>query len=175
MTWGIAYVINNQNVQQKLHEELDKVIGSDRLILVADRQQLHYTQAVIMEIQRVANIFAMNLPRKAAKDVVVNGCLIKGGTIVFPQISVIMQDPNVFKNPKEFNPDRYIDENGQFVPVSRSRSFLAWTTSLFGRNNIFNQYKLLPGAKPPTLRKKGSGGSIATEPYKVRVERRRFN
>jgi cytochrome P450 len=82
-------------VQQRIHAELDRVINGDRLITVADKSQLPYMNATVVEIQRVANIFSINLPRKAAKDVEFEGHLIRQGTVVMPQISVIMNDPDV--------------------------------------------------------------------------------
>jgi cytochrome P450 family 33 len=88
-------LIKNPEVQQKLHEELDKVIGGDRLVTLTDKSQLPYLNAVIVEIQRVSNILAINLPRRCARDVELNGYLFKKGTIVVPQISVIMSDPKV--------------------------------------------------------------------------------
>lgn len=48
LTSGIAYMIANPRVQKKIHEELDRIVGSDRIITVADRQQTHYLNAVIM-------------------------------------------------------------------------------------------------------------------------------
>lgn len=47
LSWGIAYLIHNQEVQRHLHEELDRVVASDRLITMADKAELHYTNAVV--------------------------------------------------------------------------------------------------------------------------------
>lgn len=65
----------------------------------------------------MANIVSINLPRKAARDVVVNGVSIKKGTVIVPQISVMMIDPDTFDEAKIFNPSRFIDENGNFKPA----------------------------------------------------------
>jgi cytochrome P450 len=68
------------------------------LIYVADRQNLPYTNAVIMEAQRMANIVSQNLFHRASNDIEVDGFLIKKGTIIIPQISVFAIDPEVCYN-----------------------------------------------------------------------------
>ena len=44
LTWAFAYLIKNQDVQTKMHDEMDKIIGSDRVITVSDKNQLPYTK-----------------------------------------------------------------------------------------------------------------------------------
>ncbi|KAI6171090.1 (pine wood nematode) hypothetical protein [Aphelenchoides bicaudatus] len=171
ITWGIAYLICNPETQQKLHEELDKVIGSDRLIVSADKTKLPYTQAVIMETQRVSNVLSSNIPRKIIKDVEIDGYHLKKGTTVIPQISTIMIDPNVFSNPREFNPSRFIDSNGQFQPAEQVVPFSLGRRSCMGeslaRNGIFSA-----GKTPPTLLKYKGAVSLSIDPYTCKVERR---
>ncbi|KAI6192360.1 (pine wood nematode) hypothetical protein [Aphelenchoides bicaudatus] len=162
LTWIIAYLIKNQDVQAKLHEELDKVIGNDRLITVADRSNLPYTNAVIMEGQRCGNIVSQNFYRRIDRDIEVDGTLIQKGSLVIPQISVMHIDPNNFSNPQEFNPSRFIDKNGQLkrcdelVPFSLGKRVWSFTA----------------GKKPPTLKKDGGGSGFSTEAYKCRIEPR---
>lgn len=78
-----------------MHAELDKVIGTDRMITVADKILLPYTQAVVMETQRLCNLISSNLLRKTSKEIQVNGMRIPKGTIMIPQISTVMADPKV--------------------------------------------------------------------------------
>lgn len=78
-----------------MHEELTHVIGSDRMVTVEDKHDLPYCNAVIMESQRLSNIVGINLPRKSSRDLVINGKQVQKGTIIVPQISVIMIDPEV--------------------------------------------------------------------------------
>lgn len=94
------------------------------MITNADKPQLPYTQAVIMEVQRVANIIPVNLLRKSAKDMEIEGCLIRKGTIFIPQMSVIMIDPENFKDPMKFNPSRFIDSNGSFKPADEGNDLV---------------------------------------------------
>ena len=52
LTWGFGFLIHNPDVQSHVHEELDAIIGSDRAITMADRNNLPYTCATINEIHR---------------------------------------------------------------------------------------------------------------------------
>lgn len=85
----------HQDVQAKVQEEFDRVISSDRMITVGDKQNLPYCNAVILESQRMTNLLSVNLLRYTTRDVDINGYHIKKNSTVIPQISVIMIDPKV--------------------------------------------------------------------------------
>ncbi|KAI6197647.1 hypothetical protein M3Y94_01249600 [Aphelenchoides besseyi] len=183
ITWCLGYLIQNPEAQKKMHDELDAVIGSDRLITVADRQSLPYCNAVIMETQRVSNVFALNLPRKTNRDVQYDDMVIPSGTVVVPQISVILWDPDLYPNPEHFDPDRFIDENGQlkkaeeFVPFSLGKraclgeSLAKMSIYLFVAN-LLNQFEFSAAHLPPTLLKAHSGMSIACQNYQCKIKKR---
>lgn len=59
-------------------------------------------------MQRKANILPINLLRTVAEDVKIDGFEFPKGTLVIPQISILMNDPTVFEEPKKFNPERFI-------------------------------------------------------------------
>ncbi|KAI6172740.1 (pine wood nematode) hypothetical protein [Aphelenchoides besseyi] len=183
LTWGFAYLIRHPEAQQKLHAELDRVIGSDRLITMSDKNDLPYTNAVINEIQRCSNIIGQNLLRRTGRDMNIGGYAVPKGTIIIPQISVPMVDPKIFPEPRKFNPDRFIDENGklkrceELMPFSLGKrqclgESLARTELFLFIANLCNLYKFLPGDKPPSLNKTTTGFSFATQPYKCRLEKR---
>ena len=52
ITWSFGFLIYNPDVQSRVHEELDAIIGSDRTITMVDRNNLPYTSATINEIYR---------------------------------------------------------------------------------------------------------------------------
>ena len=60
----------------QVQDELSRVVGS-RQIQVDDRKNLPYTDAVIHETQRLANIVPMSLPHKTSRDVTFQGFFIK--------------------------------------------------------------------------------------------------
>ncbi|KAI1702570.1 cytochrome p450 domain-containing protein [Ditylenchus destructor] len=163
LAWGLAYMISHPEVQEKLHQELDRVIGStDRMVTITDRQNLHYANAVVAEVQRIGNILPQNIPRKTTREVTINGMTIGKDVVVLPQIGNVLFNEKHFPKPLEFNPDRFIDENGCFKKCDELIPFSMGKRQCLGEPlarmelflfvaNIFNSFKLLPGTKPVDL------------------------
>ncbi|KAL3092807.1 hypothetical protein niasHT_030410 [Heterodera trifolii] len=136
LSWGIALLLNNGEPLAKMCEEIDQLISSEtvtegrrRMITVADKAHLPYTCAVTNEILRCANIAPQNFIRSVATDVrLANGFVLRRGTCILPQISVVLCDERVFPEPEKFNPDRFLDGNGklrrydQLIPFSIGKS-----------------------------------------------------
>ncbi|KAF1753448.1 hypothetical protein GCK72_020005 [Caenorhabditis remanei] len=165
MTWIIAYIMNNPDVQKKMHKELDEVIGSDRLISTSDKNNLPYFNAVLNESQRCANIVPLNQIHCVTKDTVINGMTVKKGTGIIPQISTVLLDEKAFPDPYTFNPDRFIDENGKLKKVDELVPFSVGKRQCLGEglarmelflfiSNFLNRYQVTPAsAGPPCLKK----------------------
>ncbi|KAH7727005.1 Protein CYP-33C1 [Aphelenchoides avenae] len=95
LTWSVLYILHNLHVQDGMHEELDRVIGSDRMVTMADKPKLPYVNAVINESQRLTNLLPQNLMHRTTRDVVVKGHLIPKDTCILPQISCVLYDEKV--------------------------------------------------------------------------------
>ena len=54
-------------VQCRVQAEIDQVVGADRLPRLQDRDQMPYTEAVIMEVQRCANVVPHSLHHMSAR------------------------------------------------------------------------------------------------------------
>ncbi|NXM00678.1 CP2J6 protein, partial [Tyrannus savana] len=72
-----------------------------------------YTNAVIHEVQRKANIIPFNVPRMAVKDTTLDGFFIPKGTIVMTNITSVMFDKNEWETPDTFNPGHFL-KDGKF-------------------------------------------------------------
>ncbi|XP_057568200.1 cytochrome P450 2F5 isoform X2 [Hippopotamus amphibius kiboko] len=63
-------------VQARVQEEIDRVVGRARLPTLDDRAAMPYTDAVIHEVQRFANVIPLNLPHRVTQDTTFQGFLI---------------------------------------------------------------------------------------------------
>ncbi|XP_070801090.1 cytochrome P450 2J6-like [Pituophis catenifer annectens] len=114
--WALLYMVAYPDIQAKVQKELDSILGSSsRLISCSDRRNLPYTNAVIHEIQRYANIILIGGPRQSVKDTTVLGFPIQKGIIVIPNISSALLDPKEWETPECFNPGHFLDQKGNFI------------------------------------------------------------
>ncbi|XP_046893413.1 cytochrome P450 2K1-like isoform X1 [Hypomesus transpacificus] len=114
LRWGLMLMAKYPRIQDQVQEEINREIGS-RQVLVEDRKNLPYTDAVIHEIQRLANIVPMSLPHVTSRDVTFQGYFIKKGTVVFPLLTSVLQDESEWESPHTFNPAHFLDDKGKFI------------------------------------------------------------
>ncbi|XP_042558909.1 cytochrome P450 2K1-like, partial [Clupea harengus] len=123
LRWGLLLMAKYPDIQDRVQEEIDRVIG-DRQPVVEDRKSLPYTDAVIHEIQRVANIVPLNLPHTTSCDVHFQGFFIQKGTAVIPLLTSVLRDESEWEQPYMFHPEHFLDDQGQFV---KRDAFLAFS------------------------------------------------
>ncbi|KAJ9424052.1 cytochrome P450 [Fusarium oxysporum] len=128
-TWAtcVIFVLNmvlHPEIQEKAQQELDAVIGTDRLPDFSDRPALVYIEHIVQEIYRWSPLAPLGIPHKSLHDDIYKGMLIPKGwggylistrTVVYANAYAMAHDERVYKNPHDFNPDRY--EAGEPFPV----------------------------------------------------------
>ncbi|KAK7692050.1 hypothetical protein QCA50_005455 [Cerrena zonata] len=98
-------------IQQKAKEEIDRVVGKDRLPTFADRENLPYVEAVVNEVLRLNPVAPLGVPHRASEDDIYKGYFIPKDTVVIANIWALLRDPEMYPDPSAFNPDRYLRPN----------------------------------------------------------------
>ena len=73
-------------VQQNAQKEIDRVVGSERLPNVKDRDKLPYIDALAKETLRWKPVVPMALPHTNTADDIFHGYFIPKGTTVLPNV-----------------------------------------------------------------------------------------
>lgn len=109
--WAMAEIVRNPRVQKKVQEELDKVIGVDRIMTENDFSNLPYLQCVVKEAMRLHPPTPLMLPHRSNANVKIGGYDIPKGSNVHVNVWAVARDPAVWKNPEEFRPERFLEED----------------------------------------------------------------
>ncbi|XP_029403951.1 cytochrome P450 2D3 isoform X2 [Mus pahari] len=132
LTWALLLMILHPDVQCRVQQEIDEVIGQVRPPEMADLARMPYTNAVIHEVQRFADIVPMNLPHKTSRDIEVQGFLIPKGTTLIPNLSSVLKDETVWEKPLRFHPEHFLDAQGHFVKPEAFMPFSAGRRACLG-------------------------------------------
>ncbi|CAA0826605.1 Flavonoid 3-monooxygenase [Striga hermonthica] len=106
--WAIAELIRNPKIMAQAQQELDSVVGLDRLVTESDLARLTFLQAVVKENFRLHPSTPLSVPRIAQEDCEIDGYLIPKGSTLLVNVWAIARDPNTWVDPLEFRPGRFL-------------------------------------------------------------------
>ncbi|KAJ6807425.1 putative cytochrome P450 78A9 [Iris pallida] len=158
--WALARLVIHEDVQARVHEELDRVVGRSRGVTESDSASLVYLQAVVKEVLRMHPPGPLlSWARLSTSDVHVDGRLVPAGTTAMVNMWAITHDPSVWVNPLEFRPERFMGPSWSEFPIlgsdlrlapfgSGRRSCpgkaLAMATVTFWMATLLHEYRWLP-------------------------------
>ncbi|XP_043094294.1 cytochrome P450 2J4-like [Puntigrus tetrazona] len=141
LRWALLLMTKYPDVQKKVQDEIDCVIGKWRQPCLVDRVKMPYTDAVLHETQRVSNIFPLTAPRLTSRDSVLAGYFIPQGTLVICHLSSVLKDPSQWEKPDQFYPEHFLDDRRNFRKRDAFYAFSAGKRSCLGeqlaRNTLF--------------------------------------
>jgi cytochrome P450 len=111
---------------KKAQEELDRVVGTERLPTFEDRPNLPYVEAVMKEVLRWHPVLPLGFLHKTVQEDVYDGYYIPNETTVFPNIWGVTRNEDEYTDANAFNPDRY------FIPNKLGHLPVDPTTYVFG-------------------------------------------
>uniref|UniRef100_A0A673GBL3 Cytochrome P450 2J2-like n=1 Tax=Sinocyclocheilus rhinocerous TaxID=307959 RepID=A0A673GBL3_9TELE len=112
--WGLLYMIKYPEIQAKVQEEIDGVVGGSRQPSLSDKDNMPYTNAVIHEIQRIGNIIPINVVQATVEDTQIGEYSIPKVTIVTGNLTSVLFDESEWETPHSFNPGHFLDAEGKF-------------------------------------------------------------
>ncbi|XP_057547919.1 ent-kaurenoic acid oxidase 1-like [Amaranthus tricolor] len=126
VTWCHYFLAKSPTVLQKLREENRALLEekNGEKITNGDIQKLKYTNKVVEEVLRMANLSGF-LFRRVMEDAEFKGYLIPKGWRVMVWLRQLHNDPNNFDDPMCFNPDRWDTrpKHGTYLPFGGGLRF----------------------------------------------------
>ncbi|CAF3403743.1 unnamed protein product [Rotaria sp. Silwood1] len=154
MNFTCFMIALHPEVQQKLHEEIDKVFGDDydRPCTMEDLNELDYLECVIKETLRLFPSVP-GIAREVQEDFMYHNFKILRGSTAAISIYYVHRDPKHFPDPNRFDPDRFLPENSAdrspyaFIPFSAgSRNCIGQRFAMLEEkvvlSSILRQFKL---------------------------------
>ncbi|XP_414762.4 cytochrome P450 2W1 isoform X1 [Gallus gallus] len=132
LQWAVLLMMKYPEIQKKVHAEIERVLGPDCPPTFEDRKNMPFTNAVIHEVQRFVTLLP-HVPRCTSADTRFKGYFIPKGTTVIPLLSSVLLDKTQWETPDEFNPNHFLDADGNFV---KKKAFLPFST---GRRNCIGE------------------------------------
>ncbi|KAI0670926.1 cytochrome P450 [Trametes maxima] len=128
-------------VQKKAQTELDAVVGPHRLPNHSDSVDLVYISAMVKEILRWHVVAPVGVVHRTLDDDEINGYFIPAGTNIMANVWGILHDPEMFENPFEFRPERFIKDGKLNTSMRNPTEFMPFG---FGRRICPGRYFALP-------------------------------
>ena len=92
-----------------------------------DRQEMIYMEATLLEVLRKGDIAPLSVTHGLSRDVTFHGYTIPQDAIIIPHLSSVLQDPEIWGDPENFRPERFIGPDGklarpeEFIPFGTGR------------------------------------------------------
>ncbi|XP_076124065.1 cytochrome P450 2F2-like [Alosa pseudoharengus] len=111
---AVLYFMAYPDIQERCQQEIDMVLEGRDQLCFEDRHRMPYTQAVVHETQRAASTLPLSVFHCTTKDTELTGYQIPKGTLVIQNLSSVLHEETQWKFPHSFNPNNFLNEQGEF-------------------------------------------------------------
>ena len=109
LVWIMTQLIKNPSVMSKAQEEVRRVVQGKGTVEESDLPKLDYLKMIIKETFRLHLPVPLLIPRETTETRTVGGYEIPAKTRVFINATAISMDPQVWEDPEEFKPERFLN------------------------------------------------------------------
>ncbi|CAJ1951865.1 unnamed protein product [Sphenostylis stenocarpa] len=110
--WAMSELLRHPRDMKKLQEELESVVGMNRLVEESDLSKLTFLNMVVKETLRLYPPGPLLVPRDSLEDITINGYYIKKKTRILINAWAIGRDPKVWsENAETFYPERFVNSD----------------------------------------------------------------
>ncbi|XP_027072469.1 trans-cinnamate 4-monooxygenase-like [Coffea arabica] len=111
--WGIAELVNHPQVQRKLRQEIDTVLGPGVQVTEPDTHKLPYLQAVVKETLRLRMAVPLLVPHMNLNEAKLGGYDIPAESKILVNAWWLANNPENWRKPEEFRPERFLEEESK--------------------------------------------------------------
>ncbi|ESO10870.1 hypothetical protein HELRODRAFT_150185, partial [Helobdella robusta] len=177
LQWALIIMANNISIQEKMRDELRRVVPHDRLPSLNDKPNLIYFEASVLELIRFKSAAPTSVPHTTISDCEISGYFIPADTFVLGNIYCAHFNPKIWEEPDVFRPERFI-KDGQIINKDLLVPFSIGKRSCFGEilarqemflfvSSLVQKFKILPPGDEREL--------IVDEIYDVTLKPASFN
>ncbi|KAJ4842320.1 hypothetical protein Tsubulata_046532 [Turnera subulata] len=124
-------MMNQPELMKKAHEEIDRVVGKERLVQESDIEKLNYVKACAREAYRLHPLSPFNVPHMSIQDTTVAGYHIPKGSHALLSRYGLGRNPKVWVNPLKFDPERHMN-HGDVSLLEDDLRFISFSTGRRG-------------------------------------------
>lgn len=174
--WAMAELAKTPRLMKKAQDEIRNYVGNKGRVAEESLEKLPYLKMVVKETLRLHPPASLLLPRETMSPCKISGYDIEPKTIIQVNVWAIARDPQYWKNPEEFSPERFTDssldykgQNFEYLPFGSGRRGCpgiymgVTTTELLLANLLYCfDWKLPDGMKEEDIDMKEGIGFSAT-------------
>lgn len=110
----MAELLKHPNVMEEVQREIRGIAIDKDHITEDDLDEMKYLIAVIKESLRLHPPIPLLVPRESTEDIKINGYDIAARTRVIINAWAIHRDPEIWEEPEEFRPERFMNSSIDF-------------------------------------------------------------
>ena len=116
LSFCILYMLHFPDTQEKIRSEAKAAAEATSEVRLDHLPNMPYTEAFIMEVQRLASVLPICPPRLVTSDVEIGGYkLYKGQQVQINLYALHRNEEHWGKDADHFRPQRFLDDNGKVL------------------------------------------------------------